>query len=75
MERLDLLHELFPCRATGMLYGDSRENFAAVVVDGLPATAGLLGLLSNRAMAMGEASGSIDDPAREGYSAHEGEHP
>ena len=41
-----------------------------MVVDGLAATLGLLGLLGDGSTATGEPGGSIDDPAREGYGAH-----
>jgi len=53
-----------------MLGGDSTKDFPAVVVDGLSATVGLLGLFGDGRPATGESSGGIDDPASEGYGEH-----
>jgi len=69
-EALDFLEELLSRRATGELTDDSAPNLACVVVDGLPAAIGLVGLLRDCTVARRESGGSIDDPESEGYGAH-----
>ena len=49
---------------------DGGQDLLGMIVDALSATAGLLGLLGDRAVGAGEASGGIGDPTNKGYGAH-----
>ncbi len=66
-EALVVLDQFGPGRSPVVLGLDSGLHLAGMVVDGLTATRGGLGLLSDVARHAGEACGRIGDPEHDGY--------
>ena len=69
-ERFVLPDQFLSGRAAAVLGLDGGQDLLGMVIGGLAATAGLLGLLGDGAVGPGEAGGGIGDPANKGYGTH-----
>jgi hypothetical protein len=65
-----LLDQFGTCRPAGVLGLDGRPDLLGMVVDGLSAAVGSVGLMSDVAVETGQARCGIGDPGRDRYLEH-----